>query len=222
MNRKLNQIHIEELRMADPPKAHPEEETLELYALGRLDEPELGEVEEHILICAPCQERLDEATEYVGLMREAARNVAVAPVQESVWKRLFQLDWLPMPAPALAGAFAVLLAVLVWQPWRGTAPGEWQQVELATMRGDVAGPVATEGFSLDLRLDARGLALAGATTQIVTADGATVAEFPALTEGEKVVLKYAPGLRAGQYWVRLKVAGETVREYSLAVRTRGA
>jgi anti-sigma factor RsiW len=221
MNRKLKQIQIEELRMTEPRKAHPEEETLELYALGRLDEPELGEVEEHILICAPCQERLDEATEYVALMREAVRNVSLAPVQEPAWKRLFQLDWLPMPGPALAGAFVVLLAVLVWQPWRVTAPGEWQQVELATMRGDLAGPVAMEGFELDLRLDARGLALAGATAQIVAADGTVVGEFPALLEAEKAVVKYAPGLRAGQYWVRLRVAGETVREYSLAVRTRG-
>ena len=221
MNRKLKQIQIEELRMTEPRKAHPEEETLELYALGRLDEPELGEVEEHILICAPCQERLDEATDYVALMREAARNVSLAPVQEPAWKRLFQLDWLPMPGPALAGAFVVLLAVLVWQPWRVTAPGEWQQVELATMRGDLAGRVAMEGFGLDLRLDARGLALAGATTQIVAADGAVIGEFPALMETDKVVVKYAPGLRAGQYWVRLRVAGETVREYSLAVRTRG-
>lgn len=206
--------------MAEPRKAHPEDETLELYALGRLDEPELGEIEEHILICARCQERLDEATEYVALMREASRNIAQAPVQEAWWKRLFQLDWLP--APALAGALAVLLAVLVWQPWRGTTPGEWQRVELATMRGDTAGAVAMEGFGLDLRLDGRGLALAGATAQIVAADGAVIGEFPAPASGEKVTLRYAAGLRAGQYFVRLRVGGETVREYALTVKKRGA
>lgn len=135
MNRKLKQIQIEELRMAQPRKAHPEEEKLELYALGRLDEPELGEVEEHILICAPCQERLDEATAYVAVMREATRNVAFAPVVEPAWRRLFRLDWLPMPAPALVGALVILVAVLAWQPWRVAAPEEWQRVELATMLG---------------------------------------------------------------------------------------
>ena len=222
MNRKLKQIQIEELRMADPRKAHPEDETLELYALGRLDEPELGEVEEHILICAHCQERVDEATEYVALMREAARQVALEPEPEPAWRRLLRLDWLPMPAPAMAGALAVLVAVLIWQPWRTTAPGEWQQVELATVRGDLAGPVALEGFSLDLRLDARGLQLQGAIAQIVTADGTVIGEFPAPATGEKVTLQYVPGLRAGQYFVRLRVAGETVREYALAVRKRGA
>lgn len=221
MNKKLKQILIEELRMAEPRKAHPEEETLERYALGRLDEPELGEVEEHLLICAPCQDRLDEATAYVSLMREATKNAAMTPVAEPTWKRFFHLDWVRSPAPALAGAFAVLVAVLVWQPWRTEAPGEWQSVELATVRGDLAGPVAVEGFSLDLRLDARGLVLAGATVQIVSADGAVVGEFPALTDGEKAVLKFAPGLRAGQYWLRLKLGGETAREFSLVVRTRG-
>jgi hypothetical protein len=220
MNRKLNRIHTEELRMAETWKAHPEDEMLELYALGRLDEPELGVVEEHILICAACQERLDEATEYAGLMREAAAKVAVEQPVEAAWRKWLRLDWLPVPMPALAGAMVVLVAVMVWHPWRAVAPAEWRTVELETMRGEAAGATAVEGFGLDLRLDIAGLDAGGATAQIVEATGGPVAELTVAIDGGKASVRYAAGLQAGRYWVRLKKSGETLREYSLTVRGR--
>jgi hypothetical protein len=206
--------------MAEQRKAHPDEEMLELYALGRLDEPELGEVEEHILVCAGCQERLDEATQFAGLMREATANVAVAAPVEAAWKKWLRLDWLPVPMPALAGAMAILIAVLVWQPWRAAGPAELRAVELATMRGEATGAVAVSGFALDLKLDVAGLETAGATAQIVEASGGLVAEGTITVDGGRATMRYLPGLKAGQYWVRLKKSGETLREYSLTVRGR--
>jgi hypothetical protein len=203
--------------MTEQTKAHPEEEILERFAMDQLNGPELDRFEDHLLLCAHCQERLDEVTGYVAVMREAAENVAAEAPVESVWRRWLRLDWLPMPAPALAGAFVVLIAVLAWQPWRATAPSEWRTVELATLRGGAAGSVGTEGFSLHLRLDVDGLDTAGAAAQIVTANGKTIAEVPAPVAEGKAELRYAPGLEAGQYWVRLKKSGETLREYSLVV-----
>ena len=201
-------------------KTHPEEEILERFSMGRLVEPELGEFEEHLLICDRCQERLDEATEFAGLMREAAGKVAEEAPVESAWRQWLRLDWLPGRMPALAGAMVILMAVLAWQPWRAAAPGEWRTVELATMRGGPPPLAALEGYALHLRLDVTGLDAAGTTAQIVSANGALVAETPvALVEG-KTELRHAAGLGAGQYWVRLKKAGETVREYSLAVARR--
>ncbi len=207
--------------MTEFKKAHPEEEILERFAMGRLVEPALGEFEEHLMLCGRCQERLDEVTEYAALVREAAGNAAAAaPPVEAPWRRWLGMDWVRIRAPALAGAMVILVAVLAWQPWRVTAPGEWRTVELATMRGGTAGPLAMEGFALHLRLDVAGLDAAGMTAQIVSANGAVIAETPvALVEG-KAELRHAAGLRAGQYWVRLKKAGETVREYSLTVGRR--
>jgi len=206
--------------MSEHKNAHPEEEILERFALGRLDEPELGELEEHLLICGHCQERLDEVTEYAGLMRVAAKRVAEEMPVEAAWRRWLRLDWLPMPAPALAGAMVILVAVLLWQPWRVAAPVEWRTVELATLRGGVAGNAGVEGFALRLRLDAEGLDTAGATAQIVSENGKSVTEMSvSLVEG-KAESRYEAGLSPGQYWVRLKKAGETLREYSLVVERR--
>jgi hypothetical protein len=206
--------------MTEQTKAHPEEEILERFAMNQLNGPELDRFEDHLLLCGHCQERLDEVTEYVALMREAAENVAADAPAESVWRRGLRLWWLPKPAPALAGALVVLIAVLAWQPWRATAPSEWRTVELATLRGGAAGSAGAEGYSLHLRLDVSGLDTTGSAAQIVDANGRSIAEMPSPLVDGKAELRYAPGLEAGQYWVRLKKAGETLREYSLVVARR--
>jgi hypothetical protein len=211
--------------MADHSKAHPDDEWLEQYAMGRLQEPELGPVEEHLLLCPDCQNRLDETTEFITVFREAARLEELsAPAAESVWRRILRLDWMPLPAPALAGAFAVLAAVLVWQESSRPGPAipserQWSTVELETFRGEAQQPrgVALEGFGLDLRLEAGGLETGPATAQIVTAEGRTVDELPVTITGGRAVFRYSAGLDAGRYWLRLRQGGEIVREFALTV-----
>jgi hypothetical protein len=219
MNRIAVGKSIEELWMAGAMKAHPGEEVWERYALGRLEEPELGKAEEHLLVCAECQAALEEATEYVAVMRAAARRVEAADPAPRAKRKWFVWNWLPMPA--LAGACAVLLAVLLWAPWRGTAPGtpgEWRTVELETLRGgEGAAGGARAGYALALRLDATGLAPEGLTGQIVAADGVEIAAGPVTWSAGTAELRHATGLQPGQYWVRLKRNGETIREYSLPV-----
>jgi hypothetical protein len=228
MNTNRTTFSIQELRMADHSKAHPNDEWLEQYAMGRLREPELGSVEEHLLLCENCQNRLDETTEFITVFREAARlEEPMAPATESVWRRILRLDWMPLPAPALAGAFAVLAAVLVWQEGARPNPGDpaekqWSTVELATFRGEAQQPrgVALEGFGLDLRLDAGGLETGPATAQIVTGEGRVVDEVPVTVTGGRAVFRYGDGLAAGRYWVRLRQGGEMVREFALTVDRR--
>jgi hypothetical protein len=51
--------------------AHQTDEQLELYALGRLPEPRQAVIEEHLLICESCRNRLDEAEAFAKAMRQA-------------------------------------------------------------------------------------------------------------------------------------------------------
>lgn len=53
---------------------HPSDDDLELYALGRLTEPDLGRVEEHLLVCEECRVRLDEEDAFVKAVRAALRR----------------------------------------------------------------------------------------------------------------------------------------------------
>jgi anti-sigma factor RsiW len=55
--------------------AHIPEETLEQYAIGALPVVESGPLEEHLLVCERCQERLTTLDEIVALMRSGLREL---------------------------------------------------------------------------------------------------------------------------------------------------
>ena len=50
---------------------HISDDDLELYAMDRLAEADAAPVEEHLLVCEGCRERLAEWDEYVAAMRTA-------------------------------------------------------------------------------------------------------------------------------------------------------
>jgi anti-sigma factor RsiW len=53
---------------------HISEDLLELYSLGRLEEPQLAPVEEHLLICHDCLDRVEQMDEYVAALRAVLRK----------------------------------------------------------------------------------------------------------------------------------------------------
>ena len=55
---------------------HVDEEILERYALGRLNEVQAAPVEEHLLVCQWCQDALGAADEYIRTVRAAAPKLA--------------------------------------------------------------------------------------------------------------------------------------------------
>lgn len=50
---------------------HIDDDALEAYSLGRLADADAAPVEEHLLVCAECRDRLAEWDEYVRAMRSA-------------------------------------------------------------------------------------------------------------------------------------------------------
>ncbi len=54
---------------------HASDECLEQYTLGSLEEPLLGELEEHLLLCSQCQDHLREIDAYHAAMRNAAAQL---------------------------------------------------------------------------------------------------------------------------------------------------
>ena len=58
---------------------HISEEVLEQYAMRTLPESaELGRLEEHLLICSECRNRLQTMDDYVAAMRSAAAKLRSA------------------------------------------------------------------------------------------------------------------------------------------------
>jgi hypothetical protein len=53
---------------------HVSDAHLELYAMNALAEMDMQRVEEHLLVCAECRERLNSTDEYVDAMRAATKE----------------------------------------------------------------------------------------------------------------------------------------------------
>jgi hypothetical protein len=54
---------------------HPSEDSLERYSMGTLPGSETGPLEEHLLLCNHCRDRLESTDEYVAAMRAAASEL---------------------------------------------------------------------------------------------------------------------------------------------------
>jgi hypothetical protein len=92
---------------------------LERYLLGEMADPERDAFEEHYFSCAACAEEVVTATKFLdnakrpllALRAEEAAQPAALVATVPWWER-----WLAVvPKPALAGACAVMAAVIAWQ-----------------------------------------------------------------------------------------------------------
>ena len=55
--------------------AHIKDDSLELYALGRVAPLEVVSIEEHLLVCPSCRGRLEGISEFAKAMREATQII---------------------------------------------------------------------------------------------------------------------------------------------------
>jgi hypothetical protein len=194
--------------MSKPNLPHLAEDTLEMYSLGRLSESEIDGVEEHLLICTVCQDRLSETDQFVQAIQTAARELERQPKAEPWWRKLFLA-----PTPVWAAAACALIALFVFIPRQTTTA----VVDLQSMRGPETPVEAPANAALTLKLSLTGLESSGALqVQIAAGNGQTVAVSPAEREGE-VAVAHANKLPAGRYWVRLYSGTELLREYGLNV-----
>lgn len=175
---------------------------LEDYAFGRVSPEAVADVEEHLLVCSDCQDRLQAEEEYIAAFRVAART-AQRPVQ---WYK------------PLAAAACLVMAVGLWLPFSST---KVDSVDLRAERGGVLAPAATAvaGHKLELRVDLAGLEGRNtARLQIVNATGAPLAETR--LDGTSVAPMWTLNrkLGAGTYWVRAyDSGGKQLREFKLDV-----
>lgn len=191
---------------------HPAEGQLEEYAFRRLPEEETETLEEHILFCTSCQDRLREVDEYILLMKTAAAE-SLQPAVQPWWR-------LPLN-PRLLAATAGLAAVLVAGFWfklpgaRDTAP---VRVELVAYRGaDIARAPAEK--RVDLAIDASDLPSSpNYRIQVVDDSGAEEWAGEAARARATLIGHVPRSLASGVHWVRVFSAqGELLREFGLRV-----
>ena len=196
---------------------HPTEDLLEEYVFGRLSEPALSTLEDHLLICSSCQSTLAEVEDYIRVAK-----TALAELQQAR----------PAPAAALPAwgataiwAVALMLAVAggAMVSWRMQPAPETAAATLTAFRGGYAAGFAHAAARRPLDLVIDGTSLPAATAyrlQIVDASGRSAWSGAAAASGRRLSAHLSKGLGAGVYWVRLyasQVRGEAdlLREFGL-------
>jgi hypothetical protein len=192
---------------------HPDVNTLEEYAFGRLPEPVSENLEEHLLVCARCQSALAEIDEYILLMKHATAQLASEGrgSRESGWAGS---RWVKAGIGATV-AMVILGVVALW-PSRGTPAAN--SVQLVALRGDDMASIAhTGGGPLDLVIDVSDLpGVDRFRLEVVNAAGRRHWEGTATPSGGKLTARVTKALGRGTYWVRLSSSeGELLREFGL-------
>jgi hypothetical protein len=189
---------------------HVDAEALEQYSMGTSSAERTTLIEEHLLTCGECQERLRETDDYLLAMRTASEQLRrdARGTKERGWR-------IPAWFTALAAACVMLLVAATLRLVR--PPGPVVGVSLTALRGNGAGSSAPAGRELLLHPDLTGLAeVSTYRLEIVDQTGHTVrqATFARARNGVKVL-----GLNAGLYFVRVYLpAGDLLREYGLQIQ----
>jgi hypothetical protein len=189
--------------------AHISEDVLEEYAFNRLSEAQMAPLEEHILICRACQEKLGEVDEYIRLMKLAALRPRInSELARPVWAGAIGIL-------LAASAAAVIVGVLINSPRSPVARSA--PVELVAFRGGEDMSHASAGRMVDLTIGSSDLPPSSQyRVQLVNADGQEEWIGYATASGAKLVVHVSKTLKRGLHWVRVSSAsGELLREFGL-------
>jgi anti-sigma factor RsiW len=223
---------------------HASEELLEEYTFGRIREPQLGRLEEHLLICPQCQSELHDIEEYkvfmkAGLASFESERLAAArlrnlqtrlgsPVRPRSRVREASsphLAWSRMPgARSLLTAAVLLVLAAAAVTWRmqssPVARVPIATVRLVALRGGEGGVAhAPSGRPLHLVFNQRDLPTdVSYRAEVLNSSGLQMWSGNVRMADESFSLQLTGPLRAGTYWVRLySSTGQLLREFALRV-----
>jgi len=200
---------------------HPTEDLLEEYSFGRVLEPALAPLEEHLLDCALCQARLLAVDEYTALMKAGIAAMEREREATSPSRRFAFPRMAGFPIVLTAAVMLVLVGVTIgWrlQPW--SASGSTTAVKLTALRGGDGEGVAHAPFgrALELTVDRTDLPPELLyRLEVVSSSGhplwSGAAQMAPQTLSARVTTRLAPG----GYWVRLYSGHQLRREFGLRV-----
>lgn len=207
------------IQMSATHKSHPSDNDIELYALGRLSDEVAAPIEEHLLVCDSCRDRVKQADEFVTTICAALRDDEAAETKRSSSMARF----FSVPVPIWVGALAAVALIAVVVPQRQKTMEPFA-VQLESYRG--AGipfsATAPAGQPLLLHVDVKGLPERPAyQVEIADAKGAVIWNSPVQAKGEAINVTVDRSLRAGQYWARIyqnDASRDLLREFALELR----
>ena len=190
---------------------HVDAEDLERYSMGTSPLEETPLIEEHLLTCEGCQNRLRETDAYLRAMRTSSEQVRRE--EKAAKRREWRIPvWFPVMVTVACG-----IVLVVATPRFIRSPGPVVSVSLTALRSGGAGNSAPSGRELMLHPDLTGLAEDSSyRLEIVNQTGHTVRQGT-LTRAQNGI--QVRGLGAGLYFVRVYLpAGDLLREYGLRIQ----
>lgn len=205
---------------------HIPEDVLERYSMGLVGDEEAAPVEEHLLVCVDCQDRLQTTDEFVLAMRQASLVMLnQGPGWWQRWRVRFAGIWEGWkPVYAIGVAAAALTIAVLFLPRQTAGPPAPTEVVLQSARGLEDAGLATAAVNRPLRLVVDLTAIPNASgyrVEIVDAAGGAVWSGQGESEPGRLVVEANRGLGAGRYWVRLYGLPEParlLREFGLEAR----
>jgi hypothetical protein len=209
---------------------HEFDDQLELYALDRLSETDVIPLEEHLMVCEPCREKLEHIAAFAYTMRDVLKEHPL-PVAEpksslldrisSAWNNLAGANW--KPQAALAGVFAVVvLSVGVWQmnkPSGSTMLPAAASLQLTAMRGDM--PSVNAAQELSLQVGDAPESGSPFRMELVNDAGAAVWTGQPNASGHSLTATIHKPVPAGVYFARLyDGSGKLLHEYGFRVAAK--
>lgn len=202
-------------------EVHGDDDRLERYVLGRLAENEVVEVEEHLILCEACRDKLEEIGAFAPAMRQELQKPWAEEARfdwlSGLSRRLSGglTGWLSRPGFAMAGAFAaIVLAFGIYWIGRSAGSAPVASLQLMAVRNE-AQPTVEPARELDLTFadaPARG---APFQVEVVDASGGKVWSGSAEQNKVKVTRRLSPG----DYFVRLySASGQLLHEYEFRVK----
>jgi hypothetical protein len=200
-------------QIVDTVTFHESEDRLELYALRRLPDSEVEPVENHLLVCDACRERLEEVSAFAFSMRETLKDKPVVVSDARWFGHWFGL--MPRPRLAMAGVFAAIsLAVGVYRISGNAHIAPVASLQLTALRGSEIKTVV-RARELDLAFTD---APASSRLDIVDAGGVTVWTGTLRSGAGRAEAKIAQVLSPGDYFARVSTGpGQPRHEYQFKV-----
>jgi hypothetical protein len=202
---------------------HGTDDQLEEYVFGRLSLSDLPALEEHLMICGACRDRLDAIEAVTAGLKEALGTSPALLKPALSWADWFSRfarfaqQCLRQPAFALALGVAALVAAVAVLSNGHTKFAPVATLQLTASRGEM--PYAGPARELDLTLSDLPAEGGPLRVEIVKATGHAMWSGAAASSAAGIQVKAERQFGSGDYFVRLySVSGNMLREYGFRIR----
>ena len=199
--------------------SHADEDQLEEYLFDRLPAAQVESIEEHLLVCQSCRDRLDKARDFVVHARAALKTTHRADLAEPESGHRHRGYFRPVARPVWAITLAGVALVAVFTPALFQREPEYYRAELTTYRGaEINTAQVPASKAPEIVFDRATLPVRDSyRIEVVTASGSQVYSGAPVMDALTLTARVPKRLSPGRYWARVYSGGDLLKESGFEV-----